>query len=170
AAMDAQLALGGNVLGVALDRHNVDGIRLVRVDGDREAEVGRQVPADLVPRLAAVVAAHDVPVLLHEQRVRPGRVHREAVDAVAHLPLLVRPPSVERKSAASSTPANTVSGSVSEGSRCHTRANSQGCCVPSYHWCVPGTPSYVNSLPTGSQVLPPSSERWTTWPCQPVDC
>src|SRR5580692_8046120 len=43
------------------------------------------------------------------------------------------PPSVERKMAASSTPAYTVSGSVSEGSRCHTRLNSQGCCVPSYH-------------------------------------
>src|SRR5437763_10512694 len=46
------------------------------------------------------------------------------------------PPLVERKIAASSTPAYTVSGSVSEGSRCQTRLNSQGCCVPSYHWCV----------------------------------
>ena len=27
-----------------------------------------------------------------------------------------------------------LSGSVSEGSRCQTRLNSQGCCVPSYHW------------------------------------
>ena len=32
-------------------------------------------------------------------------------------------------------------GSVSDGSRCQTRLNSQGCGVPSYHWCVPGTPS-----------------------------
>ena len=46
------------------------------------------------------------------------------------------PPSVERKMAASSTPAYTVSGSVSDGSRCQTRLNSQGCCVPSYHWWV----------------------------------
>src|SRR5688572_26665934 len=46
------------------------------------------------------------------------------------------PPSVERKSAASSTPAYTVSGSVSEGSRCQTRLNSHGRCEPSYHWCV----------------------------------
>src|SRR5580704_3990841 len=46
------------------------------------------------------------------------------------------PPSVERKSAASSTPAYTVFGSVSDGSRCQTRLNSQGCCVPSYHWWV----------------------------------
>src|SRR6185369_295023 len=80
------------------------------------------------------------------------------------------PPSVLRNRAASSTPAYTVSGSVSDGSRCQTRLNSQGCWVPSYHWWVPGTPSYTNLLPTASHVLPPSSERWTTCPCQPVDC
>ena len=45
----------------------------------------------------------------------------------------VAPPSVVRKSAASSTPARQVSGSVSEGSRCHTRAKAQECGVPSYH-------------------------------------
>ena len=38
----------------------------------------------------------------------------------------VRPPSVDLKSEASSAPAKTVSGSSDEGSRCHTRANSQG--------------------------------------------
>src|SRR5256885_8295713 len=27
----------------------------------------------------------------------------------------------------------------------------------------------ANSLPTVSQVFPPSSDRWTTWPCHPVD-
>src|ERR1700738_380693 len=62
-----------------------------------------------------------------------------------------------------------VSGSVSDGSRCHTRANSHGRGVPSYHWWVPGTPSYTNSLPTGSHVLPPSSERWISCPNHPVD-
>src|SRR5207249_9832618 len=82
----------------------------------------------------------------------------------------VCPPSTERKSAASSTPANTVSGSVNDGSRCQTRANSQGCCVPSYHGWVPGVPSYANSLPTASHVLPPSSERWITCPNHPLDC
>src|ERR1700733_4428636 len=56
------------------------------------------------------------------------------------------PPSVERKMAASSTPAYTVSGSVSEGSRCHTRLNSHGCCVPSYHWWV------VKGLPVAAEV------------------
>src|SRR6185295_19242896 len=78
------------------------------------------------------------------------------------------PPSVVRNSAASSTPAYTVSGSVSEGSRCQTRLNSHGCGVPSYHLCVPGTPSYANLLPTGSQVLPPSFERCITCPNQPL--
>ena len=45
----------------------------------------------------------------------------------------VCPPSIDLNSAASSTPAYTVSASVSDGSRCQTRANSHGCCVPSYH-------------------------------------
>ena len=31
--------------------------------------------------------------------------------------------------------------------------------MPSYHWCVPGVPSYLNSLPTGSQLFPPSFEH-----------
>src|SRR5262249_17864331 len=64
---------------------DVDGLRLVRVDLDREAEVGRQVAADLVPGLAGVVAAHDVPVLLHEQDVGARPVHGDAVNAVADL-------------------------------------------------------------------------------------
>src|SRR5256885_15708049 len=92
----------------------------------------------------------------------------------------VLPPSLVRNRAASSTPAYTVSGSVSDGSRCHTRLNSQGCWVPSYHWCVEsglpvwGETSYTNLLlsplekPSGpfsnappgvSHVLPPSQER-----------
>ena len=70
AAIDAQLALGRKMLRVALDRHDVDRLRLVRVHVDREAEIGRQVAADFVPRVAGVVAAHHVPVLLHEQHVR----------------------------------------------------------------------------------------------------
>jgi hypothetical protein len=51
------------------------------------------------------------------------------------------PPSVVLKSPASSTPAKAVSGSVSDGSMCHTRLNSHGCCVPSYHLCVPTSPA-----------------------------
>ena len=60
AAVHAQLALGRIVFRVARDRDDVDGVRLVRVHLDREAEVGRQVPADLVPRRAGVIATHDV--------------------------------------------------------------------------------------------------------------
>jgi hypothetical protein len=51
------------------------------------------------------------------------------------------PPSVVRNMAASSTPAYTVSGSVSEGSRCQTRVNFQGFGVPSYQRWVPVSPS-----------------------------
>ena len=51
----------------------------------------------------------------------------------------VLPPSVDLNSPASSTPANTVSGSCGDGSKCQTRANSHGCGVPSYHWWVPGS-------------------------------
>src|SRR5207237_9181727 len=103
----------------------------------------------------------------------------------------VCPPSVERNRAASSTPAYTVSGSVTEGSRCQTRLNSQGRCVPSYHWCVvsgfpvSGDVSYTNLLlsplgnPSGlfsnappgvSHVLPASQERWMICPNHPLDC
>src|SRR6516164_5253853 len=56
------------------------------------------------------------------------------------------PPSVDLNSAASSTPAYTTLGSTGEGSKCHTRLNSHGCCVPSYHWCV------VSGLPVSSLV------------------
>src|SRR3954467_11720134 len=103
------------------------------------------------------------------------------------------PPSFDWNNAASSTPAYTVSGSESEGSRCQTRLNSHGCCVPSYHWCVvmglpvSGEVSYTNLLlsafampselcnssgllPGVCQVLPPSSERWMIWPNQALVC
>ena len=70
---------------VAVDGDDVDGLRLVGMHVDGEAEVGRQVAADLAPGLAGVVAAHDVPVLLHVQHVGTRRVHREAVHAVADL-------------------------------------------------------------------------------------
>src|SRR5208282_6112912 len=95
--------------------------------------------------------------------------------------------SVVLKTAASSTPAKAVSGSVGDGSMCHTRLNSHGCCVPSYHLCVPTSPAYTNLLlsplgmPSGLfnsagllpgvfQVFPPSSERWMIWPNQPLVC
>src|SRR5438105_2830417 len=90
AAVHAQLAIGRVVLGVALARHHVDRLGLVRVHVDRKSEVGRQVSADLAPRLAGIVAAHDVPVLLHEQHARAGAVPRDAVHAVTDLGRRVR--------------------------------------------------------------------------------
>src|SRR5215467_3768512 len=63
AAEHLQFAVHGVVLGVALDRNDVDGFGLVSVDIDHEAEVRWEVTADLFPRVARVVAAHDVPVL-----------------------------------------------------------------------------------------------------------
>src|SRR5579859_7008419 len=80
------------------------------------------------------------------------------------------PASVDLKRAASSTPAYTVSASVSDGSRCHTRVKSYGWSLLSYHLWVLMAPSYLNSLPAGCQLLPPSSDRCTTCPNQPRDC
>src|SRR5260370_20345159 len=81
----------------------------------------------------------------------------------------VWPASSDLKMAASSTPAYTVSGSFSDGSRCQTRLNSYGWGEPSYQVCGPTAPSYANWLPAVSQVLPPSLERCITWPNQPLD-
>ena len=78
------------MLRIALDRHDVDRFRLVRMNVDRESEIGRQIAADLMPRIARVVAAHDVPVFLHEQRVRPRRMHRDAMHAVTDLRVRIR--------------------------------------------------------------------------------
>jgi hypothetical protein len=52
------------------------------VNVDDESEVGRQVPADLAPVVAGIVAAHHVPVLLHEQHVGVRAVHGDAMHAV----------------------------------------------------------------------------------------
>src|SRR3977135_2323993 len=51
AAVDAQLAVRYVVKRVAGDRDHVDSVRLVRVNVDHETEVGRQVAADLAPRV-----------------------------------------------------------------------------------------------------------------------
>src|SRR5262249_56440147 len=55
----------------------------------REPEIRGQVAADLVPRVASIVAAHDVPVFLHVEHIRARWVHRDAVDAVADLGIRV---------------------------------------------------------------------------------
>src|SRR5208283_5281646 len=92
------------MLGVTLDGHHVDRLRLVRMDVYREAEISRQVPADLFPGLARIVAAHDVPVLLHVQHLRTRWVHGQAVNAVADLCVRVRD-SLRTKTLVRGTPA-----------------------------------------------------------------
>src|SRR6185369_8848730 len=57
----------------------------MRVYVDDKAEVRGQVAADFVPVVAGIVAAHDVPVLLHEEYAGARRVHGDAVNAMAHL-------------------------------------------------------------------------------------
>src|SRR5882672_9332247 len=48
-----------------------------------EAEVGRQVAADFLPGVAGVVAAHHIPMFLHEEDVWARGVHRNVMNAVA---------------------------------------------------------------------------------------
>ena len=42
------------MFGVALDRDDVDGVRLVGVNVDRKAEIGRQIAADFVQESPAL--------------------------------------------------------------------------------------------------------------------
>src|SRR5467141_2310890 len=69
-AIDAQLAVERKMISVALYRHDLDCFRFVRVDVDYETEVSRQVAADFFPGVAGIVAAHHVPMLLHEKHAR----------------------------------------------------------------------------------------------------
>jgi len=73
-----------------LTRDDVDGLRLMRVHIDGEAEVGGQVAADLGPGVAGVIAAHDIPVLLHKEHAGPRRMQGNAMHAVADLRIGVR--------------------------------------------------------------------------------
>ena len=66
AAIHTQLSFMHVMLAVALDGNDVNSFRFVRVDVDDEAEVGGQIAADFFPAVARVVAAHHVPMLLHE--------------------------------------------------------------------------------------------------------
>jgi len=85
AAVNPEFAVGNKMLAVALDRDDVDGVRLVSVDVDDEAEVGGKIAADFLPGVAGVVRAHDVPVFLHEQDARTSGIHGDVVNAVADL-------------------------------------------------------------------------------------
>ncbi len=69
---------------IALDRDDVYRVGLVGVNVDHETKIARQVAAHLVPQFTAVVAAHHIPVLLHEQHFRAVGMHGDAVHAVTH--------------------------------------------------------------------------------------
>ena len=73
------------MLGVALDGNDEEGVGLVGVDVDGEAEVGGEVAADLAPGVAGVVGTHDVPVFLHEKGGGAAGMHSDVVDTVADL-------------------------------------------------------------------------------------
>ena len=66
AAIHAQLPIRRIMSPIALDRDDVNRLRLVRVNVDHEAEIGGQIAADLAPGVAGIIAAHHVPMLLHE--------------------------------------------------------------------------------------------------------
>ena len=85
APVDAQVAFIRVVLGIALHRDDIDRFGFVGVHTDRESEIAGQVAAHIAPGISPVVAAHDVPVALHEQQVRSDWMHREPMDAVTHL-------------------------------------------------------------------------------------
>ena len=59
--------------------------QLVRVDRDGKSEIAGQIAANLIPRTASVIAAHYVPVFLHEQSIGARRMTGDAVHAVAHV-------------------------------------------------------------------------------------
>src|SRR5258708_1860264 len=57
----------------------------MRVNADWKPEIAWQIAADLIPRSACVIAAHDIPLLLHTQLVRVRWVHGDAVNAMTDL-------------------------------------------------------------------------------------
>ena len=75
---------------VALDRDNIDRLRLVRVNIDHKSEIRRQIPADFLPVIAGIIAAHHIPMLLHEQHTRALGMHGNVMDAVADLGVRIR--------------------------------------------------------------------------------
>src|SRR5580704_18262393 len=73
------------MLRIALDGYNVNGVRFVCVNVDHEAKIGREVSADFPPRIAGIVGAHHVPMLLHEKYLRTSSVHGDVMHAMAYV-------------------------------------------------------------------------------------
>src|SRR6266446_751697 len=78
------------MLRITLDRHHVNRLWLVRVYVDRKSEIARQISANLLPGTTGVVAAHHVPVFLHEQCVGMRRMQCNAMHAMAYFRIRVR--------------------------------------------------------------------------------
>src|SRR5262252_10840356 len=72
------------VFGVALDGEHVNRLRFMCMNIDDKAKIGGQVATDLLPIIAGIVGAHDVPMFLHEEHTRPLRVHGHVMHAVSH--------------------------------------------------------------------------------------
>src|SRR5579884_610168 len=85
--IDAKAPVGRKMLGIAFDRHDVDGFRLVRMHGQRKPEIARQIAAHLLPAGTTVVAAHHIPVLLHVEYLRACGMTGDPMDAMADLRL-----------------------------------------------------------------------------------
>src|SRR5579859_3158379 len=67
---------------VAGDGDDVDRLRLVRVYVDGKTEIGGKISADFGPGISGIVAAHDVPVFLHEEQSGLPRIHSDVVHAM----------------------------------------------------------------------------------------
>src|SRR5208337_5049897 len=65
-AVDSEFAVGGIVFRVALDRDDIDRLRVMGVNCDRKSEICRQVTTYLLPRFTCIIAPHHIPMLLHE--------------------------------------------------------------------------------------------------------
>src|SRR6185437_9895053 len=90
APVDAEFAVEGEVLAVTLDGYNVNCFWLVSVYVNYTTKICGQVAADFFPVVAGVVRAHDVPVLLHEERARTLRMHGDVVHTVSDFCVRVR--------------------------------------------------------------------------------
>ncbi len=76
--------------GITLHRNDVDRFGFVGVHADGKTEIAGQVATHFGPGISPIVAAHNVPVVLHEQHVGVGRMHGEAMDAMARLTFRLR--------------------------------------------------------------------------------
>src|SRR5690606_31817173 len=85
ASIYPQLSIRRIMFGVAFYGDDVYRFRFVGMYIDDKSKVGGKVAADLAPGFTGIIAAHDVPMLLHEQDVGVGSVEGDAVNAVPHV-------------------------------------------------------------------------------------